>query len=63
MLVKIEQRAFREAGVFVRVDGEMRRLPSYFDKPVTSKYYGIFLVHLQEPWQFLKLVVIYARSK
>ena len=23
--------AFREAGVFIRVDHEMRRLPAYFD--------------------------------
>ena len=31
---KIELRAFREAGTFIRVDGEMRQLLAYFDNPV-----------------------------
>ena len=30
---KIEPRAFRKAGAFVRVDSKMRRLPAYFDNP------------------------------
>ena len=30
---KIELRTFREAGTFITVDGEMRRLPANFDNP------------------------------
>ena len=30
---KIELRTFREADTFIRVDGEMHRLPAYFDDP------------------------------
>ena len=39
---KIELRAFREAGTFIRVDGEMRRLPAYFDNPVLCSAYWAF---------------------
>ena len=31
---KIELCSFREADPFIRVDGEMRQLPAYFDNPV-----------------------------
>ena len=34
---KIELCAFREAGTFIRVDGEMHRLPAYFDHPERYK--------------------------
>ena len=30
---EIELRAFREAGTFIRLDGEMLRLLAYFDNP------------------------------
>ena len=33
---KIELCAFRVAGAFIRVDGEMRWLPAYFDNPALS---------------------------
>ena len=34
----IELHAFREAGTFIRVDGEMCRLLAYFDNPVRLKH-------------------------
>ena len=32
----IELCTFREAGTFIRVDGDMRQLPAYFDNPGSS---------------------------
>ena len=33
-LLKVEPQAYKIAGAFFRVAGEMRRLPAYFDYPV-----------------------------
>ena len=33
-MLKIELQAYRVFGTFLRVAGEMRRLPAYFDNPV-----------------------------
>ena len=38
----IELRAFIEAGTFIRIDGEMHRLPAYFDNPV-----GVWASHMK----------------
>ena len=34
---KIGLRAFIEAGTFIRIDGETRRLPAYFDNPADGR--------------------------
>ena len=42
---KIELRAFREASTFIRVDGEMCRLPADFDNPVYSNHFQSVIFH------------------
>ena len=36
-MLKIKLQALRVAGAFIRVVGEMRRLPAYFDNPVNPR--------------------------
>ena len=49
MLVKLSY-AFREGGAFIRVDGEMHRLPAYFDNPELKLVFSklLFLKWLNE---------------
>ena len=49
---KIRLHAFRVAGTYFRVAGEMRRLPAYFDNPAkTKKRQSQYIKTLEEPIQ------------